>query len=592
MLPPQVTTLELEPIEDTNGAGSLHTVIATVKDQNGNPLSGRNVTFTVTGAHDTSGTATTGADGKATFSYVGTVAGDDTITATADSLSATAIKHWIPGPPGSISLTPTEDTNPVDTTHTVEALVEDAYGNPVSSIEVTFTVTGAHDTSGTATTGADGKATFSYVGTVAGDDTITAVAEGVEDTATAIKHWQKVENIILSPLVDTNTVGTTHEVTATVTDQDDNPVVGLPLTFVVTGANPVTKTVETDASGKAVLSYLGTKVGTDTIVASAKETTSNAVMKYWVAGEPQNIKLTPKSAVNAVSTTHDVTATVTDEYGNPLYDVDVTFLVNNDYKDTLATGANGEVPFSYTGPDTAGTDTIKAYVAENPSIEDTATKEWREPYLLQVTPTEDTNTVESTHTVTARVIDKDGLPVPNVNVDFQAVFSKDIGADTTETTTLVTDENGYASWNYTRSHDTLDATETASDTITVSLPSFPGVGTQTVIKHWYRPYIDEGSLQVTPLEDTNTVGEQHMVTATLVDQYGNPIVGQQVWFWVTGSNPTIPVVRTTDASGVALFWYSGLVSGDDTITAYAPGMGDTPPYTTGEDTDTVTKHWE
>jgi hypothetical protein len=73
----------LSPSSATNPVGSPHTLTATVQDQAGHPVSGVTVTFTVTSGPNAgvTGTAVTGADGKATFTYTSSVAGTDHIVA-------------------------------------------------------------------------------------------------------------------------------------------------------------------------------------------------------------------------------------------------------------------------------------------------------------------------------------------------------------------------------------------------------------------------------------------------------------------------------------------------------------------------------
>ena len=95
-----------------------------------------------------------------------------------------------------ITLNPSDATNDVGTTHTVTANVTDRNG-PVAGASVLFTVTGANTASGTGTTDTSGNASFTYTGTAAGDDTITAcydkdnsgTCDSGEPTATATKHW-------------------------------------------------------------------------------------------------------------------------------------------------------------------------------------------------------------------------------------------------------------------------------------------------------------------------------------------------------------------------------------------------------------------
>jgi len=96
-----------------------------------------------------------------------------------------------------ICLTPGEATNPLDTDHTVTAFVNsqlDCAGNPVAGKLVTFLVIDGpnNGVTGTATTGADGKCTFTYHGLVAGTDIIQASflnEAGGREYTRAIKHW-------------------------------------------------------------------------------------------------------------------------------------------------------------------------------------------------------------------------------------------------------------------------------------------------------------------------------------------------------------------------------------------------------------------
>jgi hypothetical protein len=78
------------------------------------------------------------------------------------------------------------------------------------------------------------------------------------------------------------------------------------------------------------------------------------------------------------------------------------------------------------------------------------------------------------------------------------------------------------------------------------------------------------TLTLTPAMATNTIGDQHCVTATVRDQFGNPTPGIAVTFTVTGANPT-GGAGVTNASGQAQFCYAGVLPGTDTITAQAVG---------------------
>jgi hypothetical protein len=124
-----------------------------------------------------------------------------------------------------------------------------------------------------------------------------------------------VTGIKLDPATASNPAGTSHTVTATLTDiNTGKPMVGVTVTFTVTsGPNAgKTGTAVTDASGVASFTYTDTGgAGTDTIVATFLDAaggthTSNTVNKIWT--------LTPTKTVTASSQTSSVipTTSVTD----------------------------------------------------------------------------------------------------------------------------------------------------------------------------------------------------------------------------------------------------------------------------------------
>jgi hypothetical protein len=101
----QPATLTLAPNAATNPVNAQHCVTATVQDSAGNPVPGVTVRFSVTGANSAGGPAKTDANGQATFCYTGTNAGQDTISAFADTNNngtqdpgepgGTATKTWV-----------------------------------------------------------------------------------------------------------------------------------------------------------------------------------------------------------------------------------------------------------------------------------------------------------------------------------------------------------------------------------------------------------------------------------------------------------------------------------------------------------------
>lgn len=62
----------------------------------------------------------------------------------------------------------------IATSQEFEVMLRDQYGMPASGVSITFTVTGANNTTGAVTTNSTGVASYSYVGTSIGNDTIQA----------------------------------------------------------------------------------------------------------------------------------------------------------------------------------------------------------------------------------------------------------------------------------------------------------------------------------------------------------------------------------------------------------------------------------
>lgn len=98
-----------------------------------------------------------------------------------------------------INLTPQTATNPVDTSHTVTAIVSDSTGARLPGVTVDFEVTSGPNagTSGSGVTDANGEATFTYTGSGGpGTDSISGSftdSSGTVQTDTAEKIWEEVE---------------------------------------------------------------------------------------------------------------------------------------------------------------------------------------------------------------------------------------------------------------------------------------------------------------------------------------------------------------------------------------------------------------
>ena len=205
------------------------------------------------------------------------------------------------GPGVSVSgltLSPKTATNPVETMHTVTATVTDSLAQPVEGKAVNFSITSGPNTGlkGAGVSDAQGQVTFSWSSSTAGTDTVTASMEGVENqtiTDTATKTWvveATASKVALTPKIGANPVGASHTVTATVTDDQDNPVSGVTVNFTVTSGPSMgtSGTGVTDAQGEATFSWTSNVVGTDTVTATIMlatgQPTSDTATKDWIPG--------------------------------------------------------------------------------------------------------------------------------------------------------------------------------------------------------------------------------------------------------------------------------------------------------------------
>jgi Big-like domain-containing protein len=312
------------------------------------------------------------------------------------------------------------------------------------------------------------------------------------------------------------------------------------------------------------------------------------------------ISLTPKTDINDTGTSHTVTAHVSTN-ASPTPNVTVTFTVtlgpNAGQTGTSVTNASGDATFTYTSNGTAGTDTIEASATltgsggQPQTVTDTATKTWRSvigpPAVLTLTPPADTNTVGSEHCVTATVADATAHPTPGITVIFSVT-----GTNPQSNTSATTDANGQATFCYTGTQAGPDTIKAFADTNTNGSQD-TGEPSGTAAKAWLPGA--PATLTLTPSADTNTVGAQHCVTATVRDNFGNPVPNVSVRFSVGPSVPaTFPSPSTgqgsTNSSGQAAFCYTVSLPGIDRIHAFADLNGDQTEQPT-EPSDDATKTW-
>jgi hypothetical protein len=186
----------LTPLSASHEVGAQHTLAATAQDAQGNLLQGRDVTFEISsGPHaGLTGTATTNIQGIAQFTYTGTRAGTDTITArfvnsegrTQTSNTVTAEWKATAIAPSLLTVSPASGTYGGTTELSAHLTAGSA---PLSGRNVSFNLNGT--TLGVAMTDAGGVATipnFSLADINAGTHSNAIVAHFAGDTGHAASN--------------------------------------------------------------------------------------------------------------------------------------------------------------------------------------------------------------------------------------------------------------------------------------------------------------------------------------------------------------------------------------------------------------------
>jgi hypothetical protein len=164
---------------------------------------------------------------------------------------------------------------------------------------------------------------------------------------------------------------------------------------------------------------------------------------------------------------------------------------------------------------------------------------------LVLTPATSENIIGDMVTVTAKVTNDNGDPIPDLRVDFAVTGANTAGGFG------FTDANGEVAYSYTGNNAGADA-------ITASVGPSTAMATATFV------IVDD--LSLSPSTAEYEVEALASVVATVLDQNGDPIPNLEITFTVTGANPVVGS-GITDANGQVTYSYEGLNLGDDLVTA-------------------------
>ncbi|MEK6643306.1 MAG: Ig-like domain-containing protein [Planctomycetota bacterium] len=580
----------LTPATDTNPIGTPHTVTATVL-LNGVPQAGVTVNFATVGANVAAGMDITDANGHAEFTYNGALPGVDTITSSGTVLvlgtpvpfNCTATKTWVTFNCNVVLDAPTSKVGTL-TTATASILVNGAVPLFPPGVPVQFNVVSGPNVgnAGLVNTNGAGAAAFTYASNgLAGTDVINTsvtINGSTFNCAAVNKEW--IDPSCSFTATTPALTGSQRILTITVLRKAGTPAVGIPVAFVVTGANnlagPGDPPFITDAMGRLTFTYTGANSGIDTITAT---TTIDGVGPNICTVQQEwtntGCMLTPANDTNQINTPHIITIDVT-KNGVAQPGVIVGFEIvsgpNTGITDVGLTNALGRTTFTYTGAGGAGMDTINATgTVGGFAFLCTATKTWID-ISCSLAPLVDSNQVGTNHTVTASVLNG-GAPI---NPDGGQILFEILAGSPNAGGPFIRFTGGDNNADFTYTSNGTIGTDTIRSTGTVSGVPFSCMAT----KNW----INAGC-SLLPATETVPVNTSQDVTVT-VTRNGAAAPGVNVAFNVTaGPNAGKVGNFVTNAAGAATFSYTGAaVAGTDTITA--SGLVDGVPFNC-----TATKDW-
>ncbi len=277
---------------------------------------------------------------------------------------------------GQLALLPAAAANPLGALYTATAVATDAGGSALAGVTVLFTMASGPNAGLTsqAVTDANGVATFSYTGTTAGTDTLSAsitnASGGLIQSSSVTALWLPTVQLALSPPSATQAVGTPYNATVLATDASNQPVAGLTVTFQIASGPNAGKTAKqtTGANGQTLYSYTSATAGTDTLTASiglqgGNSLSATPVTATWTSSSASGFALAPLSQSLPVGTAAGLTATLLGGNQQPIANQAVALTVTSgpDAGTTgkATTNAAGVAAFSFTGP-TQGSDLVQA----------------------------------------------------------------------------------------------------------------------------------------------------------------------------------------------------------------------------------------
>jgi len=573
----------LHAVSGRNQSYSVGTQLASplvvqVNDQSGSPVSGVTVNFAVTAGAATlsAASATTDSNGRAQVNVtLGQTAGTITVRASATGVTPVDFDEFAtPGPAASLQIVSGNNQTAVAGSTLPNPLVvkvADQYGNPVSGVSVSFTVTaGGGSLSATMVpTGSDGKAQTTWTMGGGGANQVQASAGTLPPiTFTATATAQATAVVAISGGGQTAAVGTTlsSPLVVQVNDQSANGVSGITVNFVIAAgaASLSASSAVTNTSGRAQVNVtLGTTPGTVTINATVGGVATPATFTLTATvGPPASLAIVDgnnQSGLIGTALAKALVVKVADQYTNPVSGVTVTFTVtagNGSVNPTsAATGADGKAQVTWT-LGSVGANSMQASAGSLTPVVFNASAFGPPASVAAVSGADQTVAVGGALApLVAEVKDQWGNPLSGITVNFAITAgSVNLGASS-----ATTNSNGRAQ--VTATLGTTAGTVTISATVSGLTPV---VFTATAAPGPPAFLLRAGGDGQAGLAGA-WLPSALVVKAT--DQYGNPVPDVTVEFEVTSGGGILSTTSAkTAADGrVQVTWKLGPMAGNNVV---------------------------
>ncbi|WP_157925424.1 Ig-like domain-containing protein [Escherichia coli] len=586
---------------------AANTVSVNVADEGSNPINDHTVTFAVLSGSATSfnnqNTAKTDVNGLATFDLKSSKQEDNTVEVTLENgVKQTLIVSFV-GDSSTAQVDLQKSKNEVvadgNDSATMTATVQDAKGNLLNDVKVTFNVNSAEaKLSQTEVNSHDGIATATLTSLKNGDYRVTASVSSGSQANQQVNFIGDQSTAALTLSVPSGDITVTNtapqHMTATLQDKNGNPLKDKEITFTV--PNDVASRFSisnggkgmTDSNGVAIASLTGTLAGTHMITARlANSNVSDTQPMTFVADKESAVVVLQTSKAEIIGNGVDettLTATVKDPFDNVVKNLSVVFRTSPaDTQlslNTRNTNENGIAEVTLKGT-VLGVHTAEAILLNG--NRDTKTVNIApDASNAQVTlniPAQQvvTNNSDSVQ-LTATVKDPSNHPVAGITVNF--TMPQDVAANFTleNNGIAITQANGEA-------HVTLKGKKAGTHMVTATLGNNNASDAQPVTF-----VADKDSavvvLQTSKAEIIGNGVDETTLTATVKDPFDNVVKDLPVTFSTNPADTQLSQsTSNTNDSGVAEVTLKGTVLGVHTAEATLPnGNNDTKTVNIAPDT--------